>query len=140
MAPSPAASRRASSRSWSTMASQPTAADGSMAASRATAPITLGEPGLLAVRWRGPHHLVQSDQVHRPTPGQEGIPGLEERAGPDERPGAEGGVQLVPAEGHEVGGGGQGSVGGQLGGVHHHRHAPLVGGLDDVVDRRRAIR
>ena len=98
-------------------------------------PDDVGRSGLLAIGRRAPDHLVQADEVDGSSAGEERIAGLEQGPGSDERPGAEGGVELVAAEGQEVRGGRQRAVRGQLGTVHQHRHPPGVGRGDDLVER-----
>ena len=98
-------------------------------------PDDVGRAGLLAFGGFGPDHLVQVDQVDGAPAGQEGIAGLEDAPRADERAGAEGRVELVPAEGHEVGSRRQGSVGRQLGRIEQDGDAPLVRRGADLLDR-----
>ena len=97
-------------------------------------PEHVGRAGLLAVGRRRPDDLVQADQVDGTSPGQEGIAGFEGPARADERTRPERGVELVPAEGHEVGRHRQRAVRGQLGAVDEHGNLAFVGSLDDLVE------
>ena len=74
----------------------------------------VGRAGLLALGWIGPDHLVQVDQVDGATAGEEGIALFEDAPRPNEGTGAERRVELVAAEGDEVGSRRQGSMGRQL--------------------------
>ena len=98
-------------------------------------PDDVGRAGLLPVGRRGPDHLVQVDQVHRPAAGEERVTRLEQGPWPDEGARAERGVQLVAAEDQVVGAERERAVGGELGGVDRYRHTPLVGRIDDGVQR-----
>ena len=111
-----------------------------MAACMATAPTTFGESGLLAVGRCRPDDLVQPDQVDGAPSGQERVARLEHRPRTDQRTGAEGRIELVAAEGHEVRRRREGTVGRQLGTVDQHCDAPVVGGGDDGVDGRQPAR
>ena len=94
-------------------------------------PHDVGRPRLLSI-WRlGPPHLVEVDEVHGPPTGQERVALGEGGAWPHQHPGAEGGVELVAAEGHVVGLARDGPVRGQLGGVEDDGNAAVVSGLDD---------
>ena len=110
MAASPRRSRWASSSSWSAMASQPMRAEVVDGGVEATAPITLGEPA----------SSRSGGSVHRPRRGRRGRRRRRRRGtgrprrsgpGPDQHAGAERGVHLVAAPGHEVGVGRQRPVG-----------------------------
>ena len=132
MAGQPAAQAVGEVASWAAMASQPMRlelVDGGVQGDGAD---HVGRSGLLPLGRVGPGHLVQVDQVDRAAAGQERVAVGEGGAGADQDPGAEGGVHLVAAPGQVVGRGGEGSVGGQLGGVDQHGHAALVGGVDDA--------
>ena len=99
-----------------------------MAAWRATAPTTLGEPASSRSGGVGPDDLVEVDQVDRPAPGQERVAGLEERSAARSRaPAPNGAYSLWPLKATKSAVGGEGAVGGELGGVHHDRHPPLRG-------------
>ena len=134
MAARPAWRRPASSSSWARTASQPMPRSVSTAACEGDGPDDVGRPGLLAVGWRRPDHLVQVDEVDGAAAGQERVAGLEEGTGSDQGTAAEGRVELVAAEGQVVGLGGQRPVRRELGRVDQDRHAPLVGGVDDLVE------
>ncbi len=75
-----------------------------------------------------------------PPPARNGSPVSNSGSGADQGAGAERGVELVTAQGEEVGRGREGSVRRQLGGVDQHRDAAGVGGLDDGVDGREPAR
>ena len=85
----------------------------------------------------GPGDLVQVDEVDGATTGEERVAVGEAGPGADQHPGAERGVHLVTAPRHVVGGGGQRSVGGELGGVDEHGDRTGVSGGDHGVERRR---
>ncbi len=87
----------------------------------------IGRAGLLALGRIRPDDLVQVDEVDRPAAGEERIAALEHLAGTDQRAGAEGRVELVAAEGHEVGARGERAVGRQLGRIEEDRDAAGVG-------------
>ena len=87
----------------------------------------VGRAGLLPLGRIGPDDLVEVDQIDRATAGQEGIAVREDAARPDQRAGAEGRVQLVTAEGHEVGSRRQGTVRRQLGRVEQDGDARVRG-------------
>ena len=132
----PPRSRSASARSCAMTASQPRAPSASTAACRAMAPTTLGEPA--SSRSGGAVQITSSRSTRStaPPPARNGSPGLEEPPGADQGAGPERGVELVPAQGQEVGVDRQGPVRRELGGVDQHRHAPGVGRGDDLRQRR----
>ena len=105
------------------MASQPMRSSSSMAAPKATAPITLGEPA--SSRSGGSVQMTSSRSTRStaPPPARKGSPVAKTLPGPDQRAGAVGGVELVPAEGDEVGLGGRRTVRGQLGRIEQDRDA-----------------
>ncbi len=128
--------RPAMASSWARMAAQPIArqlVDGGVEGDRAE---HVGRARLLALGRVGPHHLVEVDEVDGAAAGQERVAAREGRPRADEHARAEGRVHLVAAPGDEVGLGGQRPVRSELGGVDEHRHAPVVGGGDDGVERR----
>ena len=103
MARSPSYRRAPSAASCSAMVSHPIRSNSSMAVPNATAPTTLGEPA--SSRSGGSVQITSSRSTRSTAPatGQEGIADLEDLAWPDQRARAEGRVQLVAAEGDEVG-------------------------------------
>ena len=131
-----AAERRPTARSVLVMAAQPSASARRCAAPRATAPITFGEPA--SSRSGGSVQMTSSRSTRStaPPPARNGSPSAKAGAGPDERAGAERRVHLVAAPGDVVGRRAAAGGGRELGGVDEHGHAALVGGVDDLVDRR----
>ena len=112
----------------------------SMAAWRATAPSTLGEPASSRSGGSVQTTSSRSTRSTAPPPARNGSPSANVGRGPDEHAGAERRVHLVAAPRQEVGGGRQRAVRRELGGVDEHRDAPLVGGGDDRVERREPAR
>jgi hypothetical protein len=108
-----------------------------MAAWRATAPTTLGEPA--SSRSGGSVHTTSSRSTSStaPPPARNGSPSVNVARGTDQDPGAEGRVHLVATPGEIVGVGRQWPVGGELGGVDQHWDRSGVGGGDDGVQRWR---
>ena len=100
----------------------------------------VGRAGLLPVGGRRPDDLVEVDEVDRPAAGQKRVTGLEQLPRTDEGAGTERGIELVAAEGQVVGVRRQRPVRCELGGIDHHRDAPVVGGPDDGVERREPSR
>ena len=95
----------------------------------------VGGTGLLTLGRIGPDDLVEVDQVDGATTGEEGVTVLEDPARPDERAGAEGRVELVTAEGHEVGSLGEGTVRCQLCRVEQDGDPAGMGLGTDLLDR-----
>ena len=135
MARSPSYSRAASAASWATMVSQPIRSSSSMAVPKATAPTTLGEPA--SSRSGGSVQITSSRSTRStaPPPARKGSPCSKALAWPDERAGAEGRVELVAAEGHEVRSRRQRAVWGQLRRVEQDGDAPRVRLGADLLDR-----
>ena len=99
-------------------------------------PHHVGRTRLLAVGGAVQMTSSRSTRSTAPPPARNGSPVSNSCAGPDQRAGAERGVELVSAEGQEVGVGRQGAVRRQLGGVDEHGDTAFVGGPDDLLDRR----
>ena len=92
--------------------------------------------GLFPV-WRvGPDDLVELDEVDGATTGEERITFRERPARPDEHARSEGCVHLVAAPSEEIGLVGKGTVRRELSAVDSDRDSSVVGGVDDLVDRR----
>ena len=106
-----------------------------MAVPKATAPTTLGDPA--SSRSGGSVQITSSRSTRStaPPPARKGSPRSKTRRGPIERTGPEGRVELVAAEGHEVGPGGQGSMRRQLCRVEEDGDAAGVGLGTDLLHR-----
>ena len=100
----------------------------------------IGRAGLLPLGRIRPDDLVEVDQVHRPAAGEKRIAVLEDLPRADERTGTEGRVELVAAEGDEIGPGGQGAMGGQLCRIEEDRDAACVRLGTDLLHRGQPAR
>ncbi len=129
----PASPRRRRSASDPSCADGPQLVDGGVQRHRSN---HVRRARFLPLRRRRPQHLVQVDRLDRATAGQERIAFGECRSGADQDPGAEGRIHLVPAPRDEVRIRRDRSVGGELRGIDHDRHAPLVSQPDDGIQRR----
>ena len=117
------------------MASQPIRSSSSMAAPKATAPTTLGEPA--SSRSGGSVQITSSRSTRStaPPPARNGSPVSKVAPRPDQRARPERRVELVAAEGDVVGPGRQGPVRRQLGRVEQDRDPALVRRRADLLDR-----
>ena len=119
------------------MASQPIAVELVDGACQRDGADHVGRAGLLPLGRVGPDHLVEVDEVDGAAAGQERVALGERRRGARcSTPAPNGAYILCPLQARKSAVAGQRPVGGELGGVDQHRHAPLVGGGDDVVERR----
>ena len=123
--------------SWSTMASQPMRPSSSMAAWSATAPMTLGEPASSRSGGSVQTTSSRSTRSTAPPPARNGSPvGERAHAGRPARRRRTARTSCGRSRRRSRRRPGSGRCGGELGGVDEHRDAPLVGGGDDLVDRR----
>ena len=136
MARRPSCSRVDSAASWPAMASQPRRPHLVHGRTEGHGTHHVGGSGLLALGRLGPDDLVQVDQVDGAAAGEERVPGGEDAPRPDQRAGTVGGVELVPAEGDEVGVGGECAVRGELRRIEEDRDAAGVRLGADVGHRR----
>ena len=132
MVATPSRSCRARRASCAAIAGQPRRWSSRAAAARATRADHVGRSGFLAVGRGGPDDLVEVDQVDGAAADQERVAVLERRPWADQRAGAERRVHLVPAEGDEVGVGGERPVRRELRAVDQDRDATRVRGRDDL--------
>ena len=92
--------------------------------------------GFLAVGRVGPDNFAKLDEVDRAATGQERVTVGEGLARPDEHSCSEGCIHLVAAPGDEIGLLGEVTVRRELGAVDSYGDLPVMGGVDDLVDRR----